>query len=110
MMLASIANDRCVDDRSHLLDVVEEEAVEEHLVTVLESSQVDVLVHLLLSNSGAQESVAGMNTGTQETRISASNLLLDGHDTGGEKATDAKAISLTVVKSDTLGSVIKGHM
>ena len=36
-----------VDDREHLLDVVEEEAVEERLVPVLKSREEEVALHLV---------------------------------------------------------------
>ena len=41
-LLAALADGRRVDDRQHLDDVVEQQAVEEHLVGVLEVAQVDV--------------------------------------------------------------------
>ena len=41
-LLARLRDDRRVDDRQHLLDVGEEEAVEEDLVRVLQRAQLDV--------------------------------------------------------------------
>ena len=41
-LLARLADDRRVDDRHHLVDVVVEEAEEQRLVPVLQAGQVDV--------------------------------------------------------------------
>ena len=47
-LLAALADDRRVDDRQHLLDVIEQQPVEEHLVGVLEGAQVDVPLEVVV--------------------------------------------------------------
>jgi hypothetical protein len=46
-LLASLSDDRRVDDRHHLLHVVDEETVEQYLVGVLERPQVDVPLEIV---------------------------------------------------------------
>jgi hypothetical protein len=41
-LLARFADDRCVDDRHHLVDVVMEETEEQRLVSVLQAGEVDI--------------------------------------------------------------------
>ena len=47
-LLAGQPDRRRVDDRDHLLDVVDEQPVEEHLVGVLQGTQVDVPVQVVV--------------------------------------------------------------
>ena len=46
VLLARLADDRRVDDRHHLVDVLEHQAVEERLVAVLQARQVDELLEV----------------------------------------------------------------
>ena len=46
-MLARKANRRCVDDRQELLEVVDEEAVEQGLVGVVERGQADMALEVI---------------------------------------------------------------
>ena len=46
ILLARLADDRRVDDRHHLVDVLEGQAVEERLVAVLQARQVDELLEV----------------------------------------------------------------
>ena len=46
VLLARLAHDRRVDDRHHLVDVLEGQAVEERLVAVLQARQVDELLEV----------------------------------------------------------------
>jgi len=52
-LLADLAHDRRVDDGGHLFDIVEQRAVEQRLVAVLEALEEEVLVHVGLTGPEA---------------------------------------------------------
>ena len=75
-VLARLADHRGVDQRHHLGDVVAHQAVEEHLVAVLEVAEVDVLLEL-----GALR---------LEVVVAAVELLLDRADVRGQQPVQAE--------------------
>jgi len=77
-------DDRCVNDRHHFIDVIEEESVKEDFVGVLKSSQVNVALQVIaLSFEGS---------------IRANDLLADVFDMRRKKTMETQISSLLVRK------------
>ena len=92
--LAGLADDRRVDDRHHLGEVVHHEAIEENLVGVLQVAQEDVPVDL---------GFAG------EVRLAGPcHLFLEGFLVGGEKAEEAERAALGLGEGGAL--VVEGFV
>src|SRR5579883_522222 len=77
---ARLGDDRRVDDRHHLFDVVEQEAIEENFVVVLKSSKVDVAVERLFVGK-----VGG---------VGSRYLFFERFDVGRKQAVEAEAEAL----------------
>ena len=58
--LAGLADGRGVDDRQRLGDVVEQHAIEQRLVAVLQRAQVDVLVEIVTASGELVPAVLGL--------------------------------------------------
>jgi hypothetical protein len=87
-LLATERDDRRVDDRQHLLDMVEEEPVKEHFVGVLKLAKIDVAFE-----------VVGLKA---KRLISADALIFERFNYGGKQAVKAKDFTLLLRESGAL--------
>jgi hypothetical protein len=87
-LLTPERDDRRVDDGHHLLHVVEEETVEQHLVPVLEGSKVDVALE-----------VVGLPL---ERLVGPPDLLVEGLDLRRKESVETEDVALAVRERGTL--------
>jgi len=78
--LAGFGDDRGVNDRQHLLNVVEKQAVKKNLVGVLQLAEVDVTLEIVVL--------------TEISFASANGLFFNGFDHRREQAVQAEGLSL----------------